>query len=562
MSAQRTPLNRQTARRFIRAVRDLLSSEVRPKVIGLLIFLAMFALCVNGLNVVNSYIGRDLMTAIVAHDMGGFIRLMIVYVAVFAVMTAAAVLYRFSEERLGLLWRSWLTKRVTARYLDRRNYLRLRESDQIDNPDQRIAEDVRAFTTTTLSFTLIFLNALLAVVSFSGVLWTISPLLFGVAVGYAALGTVLTILLGRPLVWLNYAQSGLEADFRATLIHVRENAEWVALVRREGRLSQRLLGRIDGLVHNFRRITSVNRNLAFFTTGYNYLIQIIPMLVVAPQFIRGSVEFGTITQSAVAFTQLLGAFSVIVTQFGALSSFAAVVSRLAGFAEVLETMDVERPAIETVENGDRVAYEGLTLRASQDDGALLTGLSVSIPHGMRVLVTGPNEAARVALFRATAGLWPRGEGRIVRPPLEAILFLPQQPYLTPGTLRHLLVQTGREQDITDERILTAVRDSELESIVERVGGLDVERDWPTILSLGERQQLAIARLILARPSFAMLDRVSTALGSARLRQSLRLLTDNSIAYMHFDEPVVPVDLYDAVLEIDVNAKWTWNQRAC
>ena len=562
MSAQPTPLNRQTARRFIRAVRDLLSSEVRPKVIGLLILLAMFALSVNGLNVVNSYIGRDLMTAIVAHDMAGFIRLMIVYVAVFAVMTAAAVLYRFSEERLGLLWRSWLTKRVTARYLDRRNYLRLRESDQIDNPDQRIAEDIRAFTTTTLSFTLIFLNALLAVVSFSGVLWTISPLLFGVAVGYAALGTVLTILLGRPLVWLNYAQSGLEADFRATLIHVRENAESVAPVRGEGRLSQRLLGRIDELVHNFRRITAVNRNLAFFTTGYNYLIQIIPMLVVAPQFIRGSVEFGTITQSAVAFTQLLGAFSVIVTQFGALSSFAAVVARLVGFAEVLETMDVDRPAIETVENGDRVAYEGLTLRASQDEGALLTGLSVSIPHGMRVLVTGPNEAARVALFRATAGLRSRGEGRIVRPPLEAIFFLPQQPYLTPGTLRHLLVQTGREQDITDERILTAVRDSELESIVERAGGLDVERDWPTILSLGERQQLAIARLILARPSFAILDRVSTTLGSARLRQSLRLLTENSIAYLHFDEPVVPVDLYDAVLEIDTNAKWNWNQRAC
>ena len=190
-----------------------------------------------------------------------------------------------------------VNKRVIARYLDRRNYLRLRESDQIDNPDQRIAEDIRSFTTTTLSFALIFLNSILAVVSFSGVLWTISPLLFGVAVCYAAFGTLMTILLGRPLVWLNYAQSGFEADFRATLIHVRENAESVALLRREGRLSQRLLGRIGELVENFRRITSVNRNLAFFTTGYNYLIQIIPMLVVAPQFIRGNVEFGTITQS-------------------------------------------------------------------------------------------------------------------------------------------------------------------------------------------------------------------------------------------------------------------------
>ena len=562
MSTQPTSLNRQTARRLVRAVRDLLCSEVRRQVIGLLVLLAIFALSVNGLNVLNSYIGRDLMTAIVAHDMAGFIRLMTVYVAVFVAMTAAAVLYRFSEERLGLLWRSWLTKRVTARYLDRRTYLRIRESDQVDNPDQRIAEDIRSFTTTTLSFALMFLNAILAVVSFSGVLWTISPLLFGAAVCYAAFGTLMTILLGRPLVWLNYAQSGLEADFRATLIHVRENAEWVAVSRREARLSQRLLGRIDELVQNFRRITSVNRNLAFFTTGYNYLIQIIPTLVVAPQFIRGEVEFGTITQSAIAFTQLLGAFSLIVNQFGSLSSFAAVVARLAGFAETVETIDVDRPAIETVETGDRVAYEGLTLRASQDDGALLTGLSVSIPRGMRVLVTGPNEAARVALFRATAGIWSRGEGRIVRPPLDAISFLPQQPYLTPGTLRHLLVQTGREQDISDERILATVRDSELEFLVERVGGLDVERDWPTILSLGERQQLAIARLILARPSFAMLDRVSTALGSARLTQSLQRLTENSIAYMNFDEAVMSVDLYDAVLNIDANATWNWTQRAC
>ena len=156
---------------------------------------------------------------------------------------------------------------MTERYLDGRTYLRLKESAEIDNPDQRIAEDTRAFTTTTLSFTLIFLNAALAAVSFSGVLWTISPLLFGVAVGYAALGTLMTVLLGRPLVGLNYRQSDREADFRAALIHVRENAESVALLRREGRLTARLLRRIDELVANFRRITSVNRNLGFFTTG-------------------------------------------------------------------------------------------------------------------------------------------------------------------------------------------------------------------------------------------------------------------------------------------------------
>ena len=560
MSAQPAPLDLQTLRRFIRAVRDLLTSEVRRQAIALLLFLLAFALSVNGLNVVNSYVGRDFMTAIAHREMAEFVRLAILYIGLFAAMTAVAVLYRFTEERLGLLWRSWLTRRVTERYLDGRTYLRLKESAEIDNPDQRIAEDTRAFTTTTLSFTLIFLNSILAAISFSGVLWTISPLLFGVALGYAALGTLTTVLLGRPLVGLNYRQSDREADFRAALIHVGENAESVALLHGEDRLRVRLLSRIDELVANFRRITSVNRNLGFFTTGYNYLIQIIPTLIVAPRFIRGEVEFGVITQSAMAFTQLLGAFSLIINQFGSISSFAAVVARLSALGGAVERKSADGPGIETVEDRDRLAYERLTLRPPGDDGPLLADVSVSIPRGTRVLVTGPNEAACVALFRATAGIWPHGEGRIIRPPLDAILFLPQQPYLTPGTLRHLLIQAGQEQDISDEQILAAIHDGGLDSAMWRAGGLDTEHDWPTILSLGEQQQLLVIRLILARPSFALLDRVSTALGPAILQRSLRRLSANSITYINFDQAAEsdPVDLYDAVLRVDADGAWAWN----
>src|SRR5205823_4279655 len=281
----------------------------------------------------------------------------------------------------------------------------------------RIADDVRAFTTTTLSFTLMSLNGALAVLSFSGVLWTISPLLFGVAVGYAAIGTLAAIYLGRPLVGLNYRQSDQEANFRSDLIHVRENAESVALLRREGRLTARLLRRIDGLADNFRLITSVNRNLGFFTTGYNYLIQIIPTLIVAPLFIRGEVEFGVITQSSMAFAQLLGAFSLIVNQVQSLSSFAAVIARLSAMAEAIEEGAAPgRAAGVAVESGDRLAYEAVTLVSPEDGGALVRDLTIEIPRGTRVLVTGPDEVARLALFRATAGLLPLAGGTIVRPP--------------------------------------------------------------------------------------------------------------------------------------------------
>jgi putative ATP-binding cassette transporter len=558
MTTHPAPLDRQTLRRFGRAIGDLMGCEVRHRAIALFAFLLASALSVNGLNVLNSYVGRDFMTAISHHDRAGFVRQALLYVGVFAASTLVAVFYRFAEERLGLLWRAWLTKRVTQQYLDRRAYLRLKESAEIDNPDQRISEDIRNFTTTTLSFTLILLNSTLAAVSFSGVLWTISPLLFVVAVGYSALGTVMTILLGRPLIGLNYRHSDREANFRATLIHVGENVEPIALLGREGRLKARLLHQIDGLVENQRRIISVNRNVGFFTTGYNYLIQIIPTLIIAPRFIRGEVEFGVITQSAMAFSSLLGAFSLFINQFGSISSFAAVIVRLDALARAVEATELERPGITTVEQPDEVAYDRLTLRPVPDAPPLLTDLSMSIAPGTRVLVTGPNEAARLALFRATAGLSTHGDGRIIRPPLDLIRFLPQQPYMAPGTLRDQLTGPAPEQEIPDPLILAALHDSGLDSVLQRAGGLDVEHDWPAILSLGEQQQLAITRLLLARPKFALLDRVSTALGPVLLRRSVERLTACGITHINFDETPGPgsARLYDDVLCIDATGGWS------
>jgi vitamin B12/bleomycin/antimicrobial peptide transport system ATP-binding/permease protein len=558
MSEQPTPFDRATGRRFVRAVKDFLTSEVRWRARGLFALLIGFALTINGLNVVNSYVGRDFMTAISHRDHPGFVRQAVLYVGVFAASTAVAVLYRFTEERLGLFWREWLTRRIVRRYLENRTYLHLKESAAIENPDQRIADDVRAFTATTLSFTLMSMNGLLAVLSFSGVLWTISPLLFGVAIGYAVLGTLATIYLGRPLIWLNYRQSDQEAHFRSDLIHVRENAESVALLRREGRLTARLMRRIDGFADNFRRIISVNRNLGFFTTGYNYLIQIIPTLIVAPLFIRGEVEFGVVTQSAMAFAQLLGAFSLIVNQFQSISSFAAVTARLSALAGAVDQGPPAPPtAVAVVEADGRIAYQGLTLLAPDGDRELLKGLTADIPRGTRVLVVGPNEAARIALFRATAGIWLAGAGTLVRPPLDGIFFLPQRPYLPPGTLRDILVRTGQEQVITDAQITTALHDAGLDAVLTRAGGLDREHDWPDVLSLGEQQLLAITRLILARPAFAVLDRVDAALKPAQVRQALRRLDENSITYVTFAEDAVSDDLYDAILEIDAEGRWSW-----
>jgi putative ATP-binding cassette transporter len=559
MSKQPVVFDRLTGRRFVHAVRDFLTSEVRWRARGLFALLIAFALTINGLNVVNSYVGRDFMTAISHRDRTGFIRQAILYVAVFVGSTAVAVLCRFVEERLGLFWRVWLTRRIIQRYLSDRTYLHLKESATVENLDQRIADDVRAFTTTTLSFALMFMNGALAVLSFSGVLWTISPFLFGVAIGYAVVGTMATIYLGRPLIGLNYRQSDREASFRSDLIDVRESAESVALLRHEGRLTARLLRRIDGFADNFRRIISVNRNLGFFTTGYNYLIQIIPTLIVAPLFIRGQVEFGVVTQSAMAFAQVLGAFSLIVNQFQSISSFAAVIVRLSEMVGAVEKGPPSSRTPVAVVGGDgRIAYEGLTLFSPEGGRELLKSLTADVPRGTRVLVVVPNDTALTALFRATAGIWTAGVGTLVRPSLDAIFFLPQRPYLPPGTLRDFLL-TGHEQVITDDQITTALRDAGLDGVQALASGFDNEHDWSTVLSLGEQQLLALTRLILARPAFAILDRVNAALSPAQVRQVLRRLDENSITYITLAEAAVSVELYDAVLEIDADGAWSWRR---
>jgi putative ATP-binding cassette transporter len=285
------------------------------------------------------------MSAIESRDSDGFVRFAWWYVAVFAASTFVGVMFRFTEERLCLLWRDFLTHRIVTLYIDRGVYLHMSKEGSVSNPDQRITEDIRQLTTTTLSFVLMVLNGTMTVLSFSGVLWTISPKLFLVAVLYAVLGSALTIMLGRPLIKLNYHQSDREANFRSDLIWTHDHAEEIAREGKQASTRDRLLARVDDLVGNFRRVISINRNLNFFTSGYNYLIQLIPVLIVAPLFIRREVEFGVIGQATMAFATLLGAFSLIITQFQAISAYASVVLRLGEFVESADKCDPDKPTV-------------------------------------------------------------------------------------------------------------------------------------------------------------------------------------------------------------------------
>jgi putative ATP-binding cassette transporter len=541
-----------------------LTSEAGGQAKLLLAGLVILLCGINGLNVVNSYVGNHFMTAIAHRDTAGFMQQAVLYVGVFAALTVVSVVARYAEELLGLIWRNYLTRRAVTQYLSEGAYFRLDASGKLTHPDQRIAEDIRAFTVTTLSFVIMALGSCLTIIAFSGVLWMISPLLFIVAVLYAAFGSYLTIALGRPLITLNYDRLDKEATFRSGLIHVRENAESILTTRSEERQSARLLRQLDDVVANFRTIVSINRNVGFFTTGYNWLIQIIPALIVAPAFINGQIEFGVITQSSMAFAAVVAAFSLIVTQFQSISTFAAVVARLSSLVEAIEEThagDDAQTAIKVVERDGPLAYEQLTLTSPNSATSLIQDMSLSVAYGSRVLLKGENQDGGAALFRATAGVWPDGAGRVIRPKDGDMRFLPQKPYLAPhATLRQLLSPSDKVGDTSDDGIVELLGEFNLQHIAGWTGGLDGEEEWGARLSLRDQQVLSLIRVMLAAPRIVFMDRIETAIGPEQIPRVLKMLQERSIAYIHHAEEDVSTDLYDAFLEYREGGAWTWTAR--
>jgi putative ATP-binding cassette transporter len=551
--------------RFARVAWPFFGSEARTKAFGVLAILITLLLAINGLNILTSYVMRDFMTSLEQRHTTRLYTFGALLAGAFGLATIAESFSFFTEQRLGLIWREWLTCRLLDRYLANRSYHRLTANKAIDNPDQRISEDAKTFTTSSLSFIVLLVNGVLTLIAFLGVLWSITPWLVVTAIVYASAGSLGTILLGHRLVPLNNQQLQKEADFRFALGRVREHSGSVAQLGGHGGEKNRLLGKLNALVENFREIIRVTRNVAFFTREYNYLVQIIPALVVAPLYIRGQTEFGSIAQAAMAFGQVLGAFSLIVTKYQELSTFAAVTNRLGTMWEATEPRaeaptEERRPArIERVDDEHRVAYEGLTLSTPAEERVLVRDLSLEVHEGQRLLITGRNGAGKTALCLATARLWGEGEGRIISPRDEQILFLPQRLYTTTGPLRQLLLYGIDRAEITDDKLRSALHDVGLEGIDRQAGGLDADWDWSSVLSEGDQHALAIARILLARPRFAVLDGAPWALESTHLERIYETLAQTSISYISAGGPTGLLRYHDLWLELYGDGGWQQRQ---
>lgn len=533
---------------------------------GLLGFVIALNLVVVGMNVIITYWNNDFYNAIQVYDAATCIQLLyypvihikgspfpiIGFAELIAAYVVVATYAIYFNQMLQIKWRQWLTTHYVENWLNDRAYytisLRQNPGQIVDNPDQRISEDLRDFTGNTLSLGIDFITNVVTLFSFIFVLYSLSGLikLFGftihgylvwVAVLYSLFGTLITQLIGRKLISLSFNQQRLEANFRYRLIRVRENPEAIALARGEGDEHSALNLSFQDVRNNFWAIMGRTVPLNFFTNSFGQIANIFPLVVILPRYFAKQIGFGALAQIPIAFGQVQGALSWFVSNYPNLVTWRATVSRLYGFREA---MDAARAATaagpQLSEPGAALVLQDLTLTLP-DGRKLLDHANITLPPGEKITLTGPSGAGKSTLFRAIAGIWPFGEGSIT-PPSGAVMFLPQKPYFPLGSLKRSLAYPATEDSFSDEAASEALTALNLTQLTPR---LHETANWGLILSGGEQQRLALARALLAKPDWLFLDEATSALDPELATQvqatlSQRLPATTIVAISHHDTP--------------------------
>ena len=444
-----------------------------------------------------------------------------------------AVYQLYLNQWLQIRWRRWLTRTYLDKWLAGSNHYRMQLlGDAADNPDQRIAEDVKQFIDAgatgigILPIGLSLLNATVTLASFAIILWNLSataPLhVFGISIDipgyllwaaliYAILGTTFTHLIGRALIALNFQQQRYEADFRFNLVRVRESSEQIALLRGEQAERDRLLLRFANVVSNWMAIMSRQKKLTFLTAGYSQAAVVFPYIMVSPAYFAGKVQLGGLMQTANAFGQVQGALSVFVNVYRQLAEWRAVVERLSGFDHSIAVAHeaAVKPPVITVAPTDANAVSFKDLSVRLPNGVpLINATDVSIKLGERVLVSGPSGAGKSTLFRALAGVWPFGEGTISIPKNARMMMLPQRPYFPIAPLAAAVAYPAESGQFDAAKVAELIGAVGLPALVPRI---EEEAHWNRMLSLGEQQRLGIARALLYAPNFLFLDEATASL---------------------------------------------------
>ncbi len=527
--------------------------------------ITLLILVINGINVGISFIARNVDNTLVAYDQDGFWKTVGIYAFCLVLALPIRAIQSYLIPKLGLLWREWLSGRLLSRYLSNRAYYILNPNEEsheeIDNPDQRISQDTASFTGTSLSVTVEILSALLTFVSFIIVLWSINDRLALLLLAYSVGGTALVVFASRKLVVLNYQQLKLEADFRYGLVHIRDNAESIAFYRGEQQEAREAERRLGGAILNYDRLIIWEALIQVIQRSYDYFSRFLPWLVIAPIYFAKEVDFGVFGQASIAFSQVLFSVSYIVNNIDRLAAFSASISRLEGFQGKVDEIgalarsQAASDAAADLAPADAILVRHADLVPPRSDRRLIRDISLEVGPQQRLLVVGPSGCGKTSFLRMVSGLWPPTVGSVQRPPLSELLFIPQKPYMILGSLREQLCYPQPTERFSDAQLRSVLEQVRLPDLVRRYPDLDIKQDWPRLLSLGEQQRLAFARLLLNSPRFVVLDEATSALDVATEKHLYRLLSEREMAFVSVGHRPTLAAFHDVVLELDGQGGW-------
>ena len=461
-------------------------------------------------------------------DWDGFVREIIIFTVLASASVALSVYQLYLNQWLQIRWRNWLTTKYLGEWLQGPNHYRMQlQGDAADNPDQRVSDDVKLFVDRTLNIGVGLLSSIVTLFSFVIILWGLSaaaPLhAFGIdfaipgylvwgALIYAIFGTALTQWIGSPLVNLDFQQQRLEADFRFSLVRVRENSEQIALLRGEPAERQRLSERFGRVVGNWYAIMSRTKRLTVFTQSYGQAAIIFPMILTAPAYFASKIQLGAVLQTAEAFGSVQTALSFFVSTYRSLAEWRAVVARLDGFETAITSAATLASSADSIKmasstESDEIDLQQLLVRLPNGT-PLVSADRLSLRTSERTLVTGPSGAGKSTLFRAIAGIWPFGNGSIAIPANATLMMLPQRPYFPIGALQAAIVYPAEASAFSSDQVRDALISVGLPQLATR---LEEEAHWNRMLSLGEQQRLGLARALLHKPQYLFLDEATASL---------------------------------------------------
>lgn len=608
--------NFKVFRRFWAIARSYWVGDEKWKARGLLLLIVVLLLGYTGLSVLLNTQRGELISALSAKSESRFWTTVWIFIGVLVAYAPLLAGYTYLRDRLGLEWRRWLTNSFVERYFQNRAFYQINQfSPEIDNPDQRIAEDVKSFTQESLTLALVIISSVLEVIAFSGVLWGISRELVIFLVAYAVVGSVLTVgVFGQPLVKLNFEQLKKEANFRFGLVRVRENAEAIAFYQGEEQESNQIKERFLAAFDNYKKLLIWELSLNGLTNFYEFIPFVLPAIVVAPGVFSGEVEVGKVSEAQGAFIRVFFSLNVIVARLQSLTAFGAGIDRLYDFSEAIgqqvseektledseeglekvseevlaeseaastevlaeetseqtaardETADVEsdskdraialatQPTI-SFERSSELTLHSLTLQTPNYQRTLIEDLSLTVDRQSSLLVMGPSGCGKSSLMRAIAGLWNSGEGTIARPNLEDLLFLPQKPYMILGNLRQQLCYPYPDADLEDESLTKVLQQVNLPNLVDRFG-LAAETEWSDVLSLGEQQRLSFARVLIHQPKYVILDEATSALDQTNEETLYAQLAQAQSAYLSVGHNSSLKNYHRSLLHLAEDHSWT------